>query len=194
MPITKRVFSIPKMTTGASKEPVSSTPITDFIGSMRKESRRDNRSSSKNRTAVNQRSSHNDLARLGFVINNGVSKKKTSSHNDLSRVGNSKGSNSSLGSLLLGSGAALLTPKRKPHNSLQDKEVDEIYKMVKKLNSSDHGQKLLTEFVEYQTGTTTRKPKFLTTIEASSEFDDTSSLEFAPPVSEIYIQGDCLIE
>jgi hypothetical protein len=194
MTTMKRVFSFPKVTglsaaAGASKERVSSTPITDFIGSTRKESRKNNRGSSKNKTSCQPRSSHNDLARLGLASNIGDSKKKMSSHNDLSRV-KSKGSNSSLGSLFLGGGAALLTPKRNTQqSSLQDKEVDEIYKMVKKLNSSNQGQKLLNEFVDYQTGKTTRIPKVLAQIAPSAEFDDPSSLEFAPPVSEIYVDA-----
>lgn len=64
-------------------------------------------------------------------------------------------------------------------NGLVEEDIDDILDMVTELKGSSQGQVLLNEFVSYQTGKSTRKPKIL-------EADD--DLGFAPP-KEIVIGG-----
>ena len=150
---------------GPSREGPDSNPITDFIktNKARAERRRRNRAeASKDRTNFqSKRSSHNDLRSM--LYSNGkmpVKASKRSSTTDLLRMRSSKPSNSNLA-------------------GLEEKDMDDILNMVRELKGSSQGKKLLTEFVDYQTGKSTRKPRIL----EGGEDDDVS---FTPP-AEIVI-------
>ena len=66
------------------------------------------------------------------------------------------------------------------HTMMDDYDLDDIYAIVKELKSNDQGQKLLDEFVDYQTGKSKRKPRLLDLVDESSNRSDE---EFA--ISEI---------
>ncbi|CAB9505627.1 expressed unknown protein [Seminavis robusta] len=197
-PSMKRVFSIPKLSAliGSQEEAESNTtPITDSIDKDNTNPRKGGRRKTKRsgQQKISKRNSHNDLLRLASDAV-GKEKKKRSSHNDLTRlVSKGKGgSNGSLSSLWKSSGSASSkgsVSKLNYSKELVDGEVDDILKMVKQLKSSSHGQQLLSEFVDYQTGKTKRKPKLLRDGSSQDSWEDPSSLEFAPPLSEIYIEG-----
>ncbi|CAB9498645.1 expressed unknown protein [Seminavis robusta] len=63
-------------------------------------------------------------------------------------------------------------------NMMDDYDLDDIYAIVKELKRNDQGQKLLDEFVDFQTGKSTRKPRLLDLVDDNS---DRSDDEFAIP-------------
>jgi len=77
-------------------------------------------------------------------------------------------------------------------NRMDECDMDDIFHLVKQLKKDSKGQKLLDEFVEFQTGKSTQKPRLL---ELACEDDDWSSNdedEFALAGMEITIGGgDC---
>ena len=122
-----------------------------------------------------KRHSHNDLCRLGEECkkaeenrkSSGKKVKKRSSTNDLSRLMSSRPSNQNLG-------------------ALGTEDVNDIFDMVQQLKESNEGKKLLSEFVDYQTGKSSQKPKILG---VPLDDDDDDLFLGAPPVSEIVIGG-----
>ena len=133
----------------------SAKPITDFIKSSKPKTER--RRKDRKSSGTKKRNSHNDLFLLASNAASKTEKKKRSSANDLSRYAS---------------------------NELDESEVDDIYNMVRQLKDSSEGQELLSEFVNYQTGKTSRKPRLL---EEDDFFIGDGSDSGPPPLSEIQI-------
>lgn len=160
-------------------QPQESKPITDFITSTK--SRHDARRKESNTSPGVKRASHVDLFRL---LGNRDGKKaetntrsKRSSTTDLYSLKSSKPSHNNLKGHGLKSSSRASSNNLKGHShthrqKLPESDMDDIFKMVTKLKRSSQGQKVLSQFVDYQTGKTTRKPKMLEGIDTDEQEDE----------------------
>ncbi|CAB9517297.1 expressed unknown protein [Seminavis robusta] len=116
-------------------------------------------------------STHDDLVRLFSDKGREIStdeelNKKTSSANDLQKLAQKRSRSKDLG------------------GNLRDSEVDKLYSMVKELKGSSEGKVLIDEFVNFQMGQTSIKPRII--LDDDSKLLDGDSSEFDPP-SEIFV-------